>query len=80
MRGGLKVLSGDDVVRIFARFGFVVIGGKKHVKLRRRGPNGGETLIVPNHHTVLKATLRDIYSQASLYISKEQLHPHFYNE
>jgi predicted RNA binding protein YcfA (HicA-like mRNA interferase family) len=80
MRGGLKVLSGDQVVGILAGFGFVAVGGKKHIKLRRRGPNGDQTLIVPNHRTILKGTLRDIYSQASAYISQAELHPHFYND
>ena len=48
MRGGLKVLSGREVARIFETFGFQVIGGTKHVKMRRLGPGGAETLIVAN--------------------------------
>ena len=48
MRGGLKVLSGAQVVDILADFGFAVIGGTKHIKLRRYGPNGKETLVVQN--------------------------------
>jgi hypothetical protein len=80
MRGGLRVLSGADVIDILAGFGFAVIGTKKHIKLRRAGPDGDETLIVPNHSPIAKGTLRAIFSQASRYIPERELHPHFYNE
>jgi len=80
MRGGLKVLSGADVVSILEGFGFAVIGGRKHIKLRRNGTNGNETLVIPAHSPIAKGTLRVIFSQASHYIPQEQLHPHFYNE
>jgi hypothetical protein len=56
MRGGLKVLSGRDVVDILAAFGFVAIGGTKHFKVRRTSPGGDETLIIPNHDPVAKGT------------------------
>jgi hypothetical protein len=80
MRGGLKVLSGADVVSILGGFGFTVIGGTKHIKLRRSGPNGNETLVVPAHSPIAKGTLRVIFSQASHFVPQEQLHPYFYNE
>jgi HicA toxin of bacterial toxin-antitoxin, len=80
MRGGLKVLSGEDLVAIFTRFGFVVFGGSKHVKLRRSSPAGDETLVIPNHDPIAKGTLRAIFSQATRYIPQSQLRPHFYNE
>ena len=80
MRGGLKVLSGADVVDILAAFGFVVVGTKKHVKLRRVGANGGETLIVPNHFPVAKGTLRAIFLRASAYVPQAELRSHFYSD
>ena len=80
MRGGLKVLSGLDIVRIYERFGFVATGGKKHIKMRRTGPNGIETLIVPNHAPIGKGLLRTLFVQATAYIPHERLHPHFYND
>jgi hypothetical protein len=49
MRGGLKVLSGAEVVAILAAHGFAVVGGTKHLKLRRSVLGGAETLVVPNH-------------------------------
>ena len=80
MRGGLKILSGTDVVSIYERFGFAVVGGAKHVKLRRNGPNGIETLIVPDHTPIGKGLLRTMFVQASAYIPQAQLRSHFYNE
>ncbi len=80
MRGGLRVLSGADVVSILGGFGFEVIGGRKHIKLRHTGLNGNETLVIPDHSPIAKGTLRVIFSQASRYVPQEQLRPHFYNQ
>jgi predicted RNA binding protein YcfA (HicA-like mRNA interferase family) len=80
MRGGLKVLTGEDVVAILDRFGFVVAGGTKHAKLRRQGMNGDETLVIPMHSPIAKGTLRAIFVQASRYIPQSQWREHFYNE
>ena len=80
MQGGLKVLSGSDVVGIFERFGFVVAAGTKHIKMHRRGPGGVETLTVPHRDPIGKGLLRTIFVQACAYIPQEQLRPHFYNE
>ena len=80
MRGGLKVLSGREVVRIFETFGFHVVGGTKHIKMRRVGPNGVETLVVANHSPIGKGLLRTIYTQASAYIPQAELREYFYNE
>ena len=80
MRRGLKVLSGSDVVSIYERFGFVVVGGTKHVKMRRSGPHGTETLIVPDHTPIGKGLLRTMFGQASAYIPQAELRPHFYND
>jgi hypothetical protein len=68
------------VVSIRGGFGFTVIGGTKHIKLRRSGSNGNETLVVPAHSPIAKGTLRVIFSQASHFVPQEQLHPYFYNE
>ncbi len=80
MRGGLKVLSGGEVVKIFETFGFAVIGGTKHIKMRRVGPGGIQTLIVANHSPIGQGLLRTIFTQASAYIPQEDLRPHFYND
>ncbi len=80
MRGGPKVLSGSEVVKIFETFGFSVIGGTKHIKMRRLGVGGVQTLIVANHSPIGKGLLRTIFMQASAYIPQEDLRPHFYND
>ena len=80
MRGGLKVLSGKEVIDILAGLGLVSIGGTKHFKVRRMMPGGDETLVIPNHNPVAKGTLRAIFSQASRYVPQADLRPHFYNE
>ena len=80
MRGGLRVLSGAEVVDILAAYGFAVVAGRKHLKLRRSVLGGTETLIVPDHDPIAKGTLRAIFAQASRYIPQAELRPHFYNE
>ena len=80
MRGGLKVLAGANVVSNLAGFGFGVRGGTKHIKLRRSGPNGNETLVLPAHSPIVKGTLPVILTQASRFVPQEELRRHFYNE
>ena len=80
MQGGLRVLSGKDVVRILIGFGFVSVAAAKHFKVRRTTSSGDETLIIPNHNPIAKGTLRAIFSQASRYIPRVDLRPCFYNE
>ena len=75
----LKTVSGEDVVAIFERFGFVVIGVTgAHAKLRRVGAYSVETLVVPLHAVLPKGTLKAIFNQGARYVPSEQLHSHFY--
>ena len=77
----LKVLSGEDVIKILESFNFSVISQRgSHVKLRRTINKIHQTLTIPNHKELDKGTLRAIFSQASKYISESELMPHFYNE
>lgn len=77
----LKVLSGEDVIKILESFNFVVIGQKgSHVKLRRVVNKNHQNLTIPNHKELDKGTLRAIFNQASRYISETELMPYFYNE
>jgi predicted RNA binding protein YcfA (HicA-like mRNA interferase family) len=79
----LKVLSGELVIKILKKFDFAVnrIRGS-HVVLARfsRNNDAWQTLIVPNHKTLKKKTLRGIYREALNYISEEKLREHFYLE
>ncbi len=75
----LKVLSGKNVIAILARFGFIAhsINGS-HVKLRRSVNGRVEMLIVPDHDSIARGTLKAIFNQASAYIPSAELREHFY--
>jgi len=76
----LKVLSGQEVIKIFESFGFSVVGSKgSHVKLKRIASNGNnQILTVPNHKELDKGTLKAIYNQALRYVSDQELRSCFY--
>ena len=81
MGAGLKTLSSKEVIAILATFGFVVHSQKgSHIKLRRESKSNKQTLMVPERKQIAKGTLREIFKQASAYISQTELHPHFYND
>jgi predicted RNA binding protein YcfA (HicA-like mRNA interferase family) len=76
----LKRLSGAEVVEILAIFGFLIHSQKgSHIKLRRTGEAGNETLIVPSHKQLDTGTCRAVLRQASQYIPEEELIPYFYS-
>ncbi|HAB53283.1 MAG: hypothetical protein A2315_14660 [Ignavibacteria bacterium RIFOXYB2_FULL_35_12] len=77
----LKVLSGNDLIKIFNQFGFAVQSQKgSHVKLSRVTSNRKHVLVIPNHKEIDIGTLKAIYRQANKYISEKELFPYFYNE
>lgn len=78
----LKRLSGNELVAVFARFGFTVLAQRgSHVKLRHKGPAGGfQTLTIPQHRELDPGTLRAIFRQASRFIPEDQLRPHLYTD
>lgn len=77
----LKVLSGQDVIRILSLFGFAVISQRgSHVKLRRVQSGVTQTLTIPNHKELDRGTLVAIYRQSLRYIPESDLRPHFYSE
>ncbi len=77
----LKVLSGEDVLRILARFGFLPEAQRgSHVKVRRVLPSGArQSLTVPRHREIDRGTLMAIYRQASRFIREEELREHFFD-
>jgi len=76
----LKRLSGAEVIEILSQFGFTIHSQKgSHVKLRRVGINGNETLTIPNHRELDTGTCKAIFRQASQYIAESELHPYFYS-
>lgn len=78
----LKLLSGQEVIKILLSFGFKVASQKgSHIKLRRILPdNTKQTLTVPNHPELDTGTLRAIYRQALRYIPDIDLKTYFYSE
>lgn len=75
----LKVLSGQDIIKIFRNFNFEIIGQRgSHIKLRRiTRDNSKQTLTVPNHRELDKKTLRAIMRQGSVYVSETELEEYF---
>ena len=82
MPAKLRSLSGEEIVRILARFGFQVISQRgSHVKLRRLAESGHkQTLHIPLHNELRRGTLHAIYQQALMYIPDADLRPHFFTD
>lgn len=78
----LRTLSGGDLLRIFAGFGFSQFSQKgSHIKLRRTLLSGvRQTLTIVNHAEVDRGTLHAIYRQALRFISESDLRPRFYSD
>ena len=78
----LKILSDQEIVKIFLVFGFSVAAQRgSHIKLVRILPDSArQTLIIPSHSGLDKGTIKAIYRQALRYIPDGELKPHFYSE
>jgi hypothetical protein len=63
----LRTLSGNDLLRIFAGFGF-----------RQHSQRGTLTIVL--HTEVDRGTLHAIYRQALRFIPEAELREHFYTE
>jgi predicted RNA binding protein YcfA (HicA-like mRNA interferase family) len=76
----LRVLSGQDVLRILDSFGFLINAQRgSHVKVRRLLPSGAhQSLTVPLHKEIDRGTLMAIYRQACRFIAEQELRDHFF--
>jgi predicted RNA binding protein YcfA (HicA-like mRNA interferase family) len=75
----LRVLSGKKLVKIFEGFGFVSVSQKgSHIKMHRFYDEAIQMLVIPNHPSVSKGTLKEIYNQALQYISEKEIKRFFY--
>ena len=75
----LKVLSGDDIIKILGSFGFIVAKQKgSHVKLVRIKQQR-EILTIPLHKELDRGTLKAVFKQASKYVPEAELYNHFYS-
>ncbi|MEA5534097.1 type II toxin-antitoxin system HicA family toxin [Crocosphaera sp. XPORK-15E] len=76
----LKRLSGSDVIKILAKFGFEIYSQKgSHIKLRRLTTERKETLTIPNHRQLDTGTCYSIFKQATQYIPESELYSYFYD-
>ncbi len=66
----LRPLSGDEVIAILGRFGFVTHSQRgSHIKLRRNTASGlVQTLTVPRHKEMDPGTLRAVLRQAARFV------------
>jgi predicted RNA binding protein YcfA (HicA-like mRNA interferase family) len=78
----LRILSGQEVVKIFLVFGFNVAAQKgSHIKLLKiLLDSARQTLTIPSHPELDKGTIKAIYRQALRYIPESELKPHFYSQ
>lgn len=78
----LKILSGQEIIKVFEIFDFIAVAQKgSHIKLQRTVEGGGrQTLTIPNHAELDKGTVKAIYRQALRYISESELRKHFYTD
>lgn len=81
MPSKLRDLSGDEVISIFQKFGFVISYAKgSHCKLTRKIGKEKQVIVVPRHSSIAKGTLKSIYRKATSYLTEEILNPLFYTE
>jgi predicted RNA binding protein YcfA (HicA-like mRNA interferase family) len=77
----LRSLSGQDLLRIFSKFGFAKFSQRgSHVKLCRDAAGRRQILTIVLHRDVDKGTLQAIFRQALRYIAEAELAPHFFSE
>lgn len=76
----LKSLSGNELIKIFQGLGFEIYNQKgSHIKLRRIVESEKQTLVIPNHKSIDKGTLKAIIRQASRFIAAGILNDLFYS-
>jgi len=76
----LRDISGKKLVKVFESFGFAVVKQKgSHIKMTRFFGASTQTLVIPNHISIAKGTLKEIYDQAQIFISEKELKDIFYS-
>lgn len=62
-------VSGQELVKVLQRIGFVVSRQKgRHIILRRADPHG--RVVVPNHKRIRPGTLRHILNEAGITVER----------
>ncbi len=74
-----KRLSGAEVVKMLAQFGFEVERQRgSHIILVRERAGQKQTLLISNHKELKTGAVVAIFKQASRYIPEDELREHFY--
>lgn len=77
----LRDLSGEEIVKLLERNGFIVYKNRgSHCKMRRIILGKNQTLIIPMHRSVAKGTLSDIYQQISEYLPESDIKNFFFTK
>ena len=75
----LRVISGKKLASQFEKLNFVIVSQRgSHIKMHR-SLGVLQTLVIPNHKSISKGTLKEIYNQASAYFSQAELKKIFYS-
>ncbi len=72
----LPQVSGQDLLKFLEKLGYQTMRQKgSHIRLRKTTTTGEHNITVPNHKTLARGTLNDIFTRVSLWnnISKEEL-------
>jgi predicted RNA binding protein YcfA (HicA-like mRNA interferase family) len=65
--GKLRIISGQEVCTILAKYGFVEIRRRgSHIIMQRRLPNTTITVPVPDHKEIRIGTLKSIIRQSGV--------------
>ena len=78
----LKTLSSKELIKILEKFGFSKIGQKgSHIRMRRILNDGiRQSLTLPDHKEISRGTMKAIYTQATRFVSEEDLRKSFYTK
>ena len=81
MPNKLRDLSGDEIISIFQKLGFIISYAKgSHFKLSRIVEGEKQVIVVPRHSSVAKGTLKSIYKKAIPYLGEKILKGIFYTD
>ncbi len=81
MPNKLKDLSGEDIIKLLYKNGFILYSTKgSHSKLRKIIDGNTQNLIIPMHKSIAKGTLRDIYNQIREYLPESEIKDTFFTK
>jgi len=77
----LRSLSSIEILSILQSFGFEKNSQKgSHIKMVRQTSLRKEILIIPNHKSLSRGTIKALFNQISKFVSQDKLLNHFYTE